>query len=73
MSAPNTRFTRSSANWPAREKGVIVISSEMPELLGICDRIYVMNDGKFVSEMLAKDASQEKIMRAILRADTKAE
>jgi putative multiple sugar transport system ATP-binding protein len=54
-------------------KGVIVISSEMPELLGICDRIYVMNDGKFVSEMLAKDASQEKIMRAILRADTKAE
>jgi putative multiple sugar transport system ATP-binding protein len=54
-------------------KGVIVISSEMPELLGICDRIYVMNDGKFVSEMLAKDASQEKIMRAILRADIKAE
>jgi hypothetical protein len=33
----------------------------------------VMNDGKFVSEMLAKDASQEKIMRAILRADIKAE
>jgi putative multiple sugar transport system ATP-binding protein len=54
-------------------KGVIVISSEMPELLGICDRIYVMNDGKLVTEMLAKDASQEKIMRAILRADTKAE
>jgi putative multiple sugar transport system ATP-binding protein len=54
-------------------KGIIVISSEMPELLGISDRIYVMNDGKFVSEMLAKDASQEKIMRAILRADTKPE
>ena len=50
-----------------------MISSEMPELLGISDRIYVMNDGKLVSEMLAKDASQEKIMRAILRADTKAE
>jgi putative multiple sugar transport system ATP-binding protein len=51
------------------KKGVILISSEMPELLGICDRIYVMNDGKLVSEMLAKDASQERIMRAILRAD----
>ena len=38
-------------------KAVIVISSEMPELLGICDRIYVMNEGKFVGEMLAKDAS----------------
>lgn len=51
------------------KKGVILISSEMPELLGICDRIYVMNDGKLVSEMLTKDASQERIMRAILRAD----
>ncbi len=52
------------------KKGVIVISSEMPELLGICDRIYVMNEGKFVSEMEAKEASQEKIMSAILYADT---
>jgi putative multiple sugar transport system ATP-binding protein len=55
----------------AEGKGILVMSSEMPELLGICDRIYVMNEGKLVSEMLAKDASQEKIMRAILRADTK--
>jgi putative multiple sugar transport system ATP-binding protein len=55
------------------KKGIILISSEMPELLGICDRIYVMNDGKFVSEMLAKDASQERIMRAILRADIEAQ
>jgi putative multiple sugar transport system ATP-binding protein len=55
----------------AEGKGILLMSSEMPELLGICDRIYVMNAGKLVSEMLAKDASQEKIMRAILRADTK--
>jgi putative multiple sugar transport system ATP-binding protein len=48
-------------------KGVVVISSEMPELLGICDRIYVMNDGAFVGEFAASDASQEKIMRAIMR------
>ena len=48
----------------AEGKGVIVISSEMPELLGICDRIYVMNEGRFVGEMPAQDASQEKIMRA---------
>lgn len=54
------------------QKGVLMISSEMPELLGICDRIYVMNDGKLVGEMLAKDASQERIMRAILRADVEA-
>ena len=49
-------------------KAVIVISSEMPELLGICDRIYVMNEGKFVAEMPAKEASQEKIMRAIMKS-----
>ncbi len=53
-------------------KAVIVISSEMPELLGITDRIYVMNEGKFVGEMPAKQATQEKIMRAIMKSwDTK--
>ncbi|MBL8590832.1 MAG: ATP-binding cassette domain-containing protein [Methylobacteriaceae bacterium] len=48
-------------------KGVIVISSEMPELLGVCDRIYVLNEGRIVGEMPAAEASQEKIMRAIVR------
>jgi putative multiple sugar transport system ATP-binding protein len=48
-------------------KGVIMISSEMPELLGVCDRIYVMNEGRFVAEMPAAEASQEKIMRAIMK------
>ena len=46
---------------------MIVISSEMPELLGVCDRIYVMNEGRFVDEMPAKEASQEKIMASIMR------
>ncbi|MEO6607345.1 MAG: multiple monosaccharide ABC transporter ATP-binding protein [Aestuariivirga sp.] len=49
-------------------KAVIVISSEMPELLGTTDRIYVMNEGKFVAEMPTKQASQEKIMRAIMKS-----
>ena len=48
-------------------KGVVMISSEMPELLGICDRICVMNDGAFVGEFAAAEATQEKIMRAIMR------
>jgi putative multiple sugar transport system ATP-binding protein len=39
----------------------------MPELLGICDRICVMNDGAFVGEFAAADATQENIMRAIMR------
>ena len=53
----------------AEGKAVLVISSEMPELLGICDRIYVMNEGRIVGEMPAAEASQEKIMRAIIRAE----
>lgn len=50
-------------------KGVVVISSEMPELLGICDRICVMHEGVFVAEFPAAEASQERIMRAIMRKE----
>ena len=49
-------------------KGVLLISSEMPELLGLCDRIYVMNEGALIAEFPASDASQEKIMQAIMRS-----
>ena len=49
-------------------KGVLMISSEMPELLGMCDRIYVMNEGRFVGEFTQAEASQENIMRAIMRS-----
>ncbi|WP_434051663.1 MAG: sugar ABC transporter ATP-binding protein [Roseibium sp.] len=47
-------------------KGVVMISSEMPELLGMCDRIYVMNEGALVGELNAADASQERIMSLIV-------
>jgi putative multiple sugar transport system ATP-binding protein len=49
-------------------KGVIMISSEMPELLGMCDRIYVMSEGALVGELAVAEASQEKIMSMIVRA-----
>ena len=52
----------------AQGKAVIVISSEMPELLGITDRLYVMNEGRFVGEMPTSEASQEKIMARIIKA-----
>ncbi len=48
-------------------KSIVMISSEMPELLGMCDRIYVMNEGAFVGEFPAAEASQEIIMRAIMK------
>ena len=43
-------------------KAVIVVSGELPELLGICDRIYVMSGGKLAGEVNAKKTSQEEIM-----------
>jgi putative multiple sugar transport system ATP-binding protein len=51
----------------AQGRGVVMISSEMPELLGMCDRIYVMNEGRLVGELAASEASQERIMAHILR------
>ncbi len=47
-------------------KSIILISSELPEILGTCDRVYVMNEGKIVGEMKVEDASQEKIMKCIM-------
>jgi ABC-type multidrug transport system ATPase subunit len=44
-----------------------MISSEMPELLGMCDRICVMAEGTFVGELSAEEASQERIMELIVR------
>lgn len=51
----------------AQGRGVVMISSEMPELLGMCDRICVMNEGRIVGELTSEDASQEAIMAMILR------
>ncbi|MBQ8311742.1 MAG: sugar ABC transporter ATP-binding protein [Clostridia bacterium] len=48
-------------------KSVIMISSEMPELLGMSDRIYVMNEGKLLAELETAQATQEIIMGHILR------
>lgn len=43
-------------------KAVVMISSDMPELIGICDRIYVMREGTITGELERKDFSQEAIM-----------
>lgn len=51
----------------AQGKAVLMISSELPELLGMCDRIYVMNEGAFVGELDAAQATQERIMSLIVR------
>ena len=52
----------------AAGKCVVMISSELPEVLGMSDRIYIMNEGKFVGEMKASEATQENIMALILQS-----
>lgn len=52
----------------AEGKSVLMISSELPELLGMCDRIYVMNEGKIVAELTKEEAGQEVIMSLILQS-----
>jgi putative multiple sugar transport system ATP-binding protein len=47
-------------------KSVIMISSEMPELLGMCDRIYVVTEGEISGELDRSEASQESIMSCIM-------
>lgn len=46
----------------AAGKCICIISSELPELLGMCDRIYTMNEGRFTGEVLREDANQELLM-----------
>ena len=50
----------------AEGKSVIMVSSELPEVLGMSDRIYIMNEGRMVGEVDAAEATQERIMSKIL-------
>lgn len=52
----------------AAGKSVIMISSELPEILGMSDRIYIMNEGKIVGEVGREEATQELIMSRILKS-----
>jgi len=50
----------------AQGKSVLMVSSELPEILGMCDRIYVMNEGHIVAELENKGVTQEMIMGYIM-------
>ena len=49
-------------------KCIIMISSELPEILGITDRLYIINEGRVVGEMKTSEATQEDIMATIIRS-----
>ena len=52
----------------AAGKSVVMISSELPEVLGMSDRIYIMNEGKIAGELSSEEATQEKIMSIIVNS-----
>lgn len=54
-------------------KSIVMISSELPEIIGMCDRIYVMNEGRIVGELANQEASPEKIMECIMQSNKEAE
>ncbi|MBQ7563283.1 MAG: ATP-binding cassette domain-containing protein [Lachnospiraceae bacterium] len=54
-------------------KAVIVISSEMQEIIGTCDRVYVINDGEIAGELNKDEVSQEKIMQHIMAHNRRGE
>ncbi len=51
-------------------KSVIVISSELPELIGLCDRIYTLNEGRLTGEVAREDAAQETLMHYMMKGST---
>ncbi|RZS91536.1 monosaccharide ABC transporter ATP-binding protein (CUT2 family) [Motilibacter rhizosphaerae] len=51
----------------AQGKAVLVISSELPELLGLCDRIYTLNAGRLTGEVPREQATQETLMRFMMK------
>jgi putative multiple sugar transport system ATP-binding protein len=54
----------------AEGKAVLFISSELPELLGMCDRIYTMAEGRLTGEVTRADATQEALMRHMTKTRT---
>ena len=52
-------------------KAVIVISSEMPEIIGTCDRTYVINEGQIAGELSKEELTQEKIMQCVMAHNRK--
>ncbi|GLK15755.1 MULTISPECIES: multiple monosaccharide ABC transporter ATP-binding protein [Herbiconiux] len=47
----------------AEGKGIIVISSELPELLGICDRVYALSEGRITGELPIAEATPEALLK----------
>ena len=56
-------YDQQSLDLAKQGKSIIMISSELPEVLGMSDRVYVVSSGRISVELLIEDATQEKIMQ----------
>ena len=69
MPTPEFQVLRRPLESTASEgKGIIVISSELPELLGICDRIYAISEGRITGELPIEKASPEALIKLMTMA-----
>jgi putative multiple sugar transport system ATP-binding protein len=51
-------------------RAVLVISSELPELLGLCDRVYALSEGRITGELTRAEATQERLMHHMTQGQT---
>lgn len=65
-----TEIYRIIGNLAKEKKGIIIVSSELPELLGICDRIIVVSHGKITGELPRERFSQEELMAYAFMVET---
>jgi putative multiple sugar transport system ATP-binding protein len=54
----------------AQGRAVLVISSELPELLGLCDRVYALSEGRITGEVTREEATQERLMQYMTRGQS---
>ena len=47
----------------SRQLAIVIASSELPEILNLCDRVYVMREGRITAELDARRTSEEEVMR----------
>ena len=63
MSAQNPSFTRIIKELASNDITIILVSSELPEIMTLCDRVLVMRDGAVTGEFIVPEASEENYLR----------
>ena len=68
--ARRSRFSRSSTNWVSRKYAVVMVSSEMMEIIGMCDRAVIIKDGRSVGELQKDELTELNIIQYAMGVKT---